>query len=131
MYQNKATLIGFLGKDAEVHTTRNETPFTVLSLATKRSWKDRQTGERQSQTTWHRCIAWGRLGEYAATLPKGAHVQIEGEIRTRDYTQKLGNGRKPAEVKKSITEVRVIAIARLDRSRKPDAATPSDPEAAA
>ena len=125
MYQNRATLIGFLGKDAEVRTTKNETPFTVLSLATKRSWKDRETGERQSQTTWHRCIAWGKLGEYAATLTRGAHVQIEGEIRTRDYTQKLGDGKKPAEVKKSITEVRVISVAKLDRPKK------VDPEAAA
>jgi single-strand DNA-binding protein len=117
MYQNRATLIGFLGKDAEVRITRNETPFTVLSLATKRSWKDRETGERQSHTTWHRCIAWGKLGEYAATLTKGAHVQIEGEIRTREYTQNT-------EGKKSITEVRVASITKLDRPAKgsPDSA---------
>ncbi len=56
MYQNRVTLIGFLGKDAEVRTTQSQTSFTVLSLATKRSWKDRETGERQNQTTWHRCI---------------------------------------------------------------------------
>ena len=78
---NRATLIGFLGKDAEVKTTRNNASFTVLSLATTRNWKDRETGDRQSQTTWHRCIVWGKLGEFAATLTKGAHVQIEGEIR--------------------------------------------------
>ena len=120
MYQNRATLIGFLGKDAEVRNTRNETPYTVLSLATKRSWKDRETGERQSQTTWHRCIVWGKLGEYAATLTKGAHVQIEGEIRTRDYTQKIGTGKQPVEVKKSITEVRAVSITKLDRPSKTD-----------
>ena len=50
MYQNRVTLIGFLGKDAEVKTTRNNASFTVLSLATKRSWKDRDTGERKSET---------------------------------------------------------------------------------
>ena len=116
MYQNRATLIGFLGKDAEVRNTRNETSFTVFSLATKRSWKDRETGERQSQTTWHRCIVWGKLAEYAATLTKGAHVQIEGEIRTREYTRKAGDG------KKSITEVRVFAINRLDRAKKSEQA---------
>lgn len=88
MYQNRATLIGFLGKDAEVKTTRNNASFTVLSLATKRNWKDRESGERKSETTWHRCIVWGKLGEFAATLAKGAHVQLEGEIRTREYTQK-------------------------------------------
>ena len=83
MFTNRATLIGFLGKDAEVRYTRNETPFTVLSLATKRSWKNRETGEYESETTWHRCIVWGARGEFAATLTKGAHVQIEGEIRKK------------------------------------------------
>jgi single-strand DNA-binding protein len=115
MYANRATLIGFLGKDAEVKTTKNQTSFTVLSLATKRSWKNRETGERQSETTWHRCIVWAKLGEYAATLTKGAHVQIEGEIRTREYTQK-GTGKEALDVKKSITELRVTSILKLDRS---------------
>src|ERR1051326_3969646 len=87
MYQNRVALIGFLGKDAEVRTTtNNRTPFTVLSLATKRSWKDRESGDWRSETTWHRCLVWGKLGEFAATLVKGAHVQIEGEIRQREHT---------------------------------------------
>ena len=117
MYANRVSLTGFLGKDAEVKTTRNDASFTVLSLATKRSWKDRATGERQSETTWHRIIAWGRLGEYAANLTKGTHLQIEGEIRTREYVEKNG-GKKSAEAKKSITEIRATAIAKLDRPKK-------------
>ena len=117
MYANRATLIGFLGKDAEVKSTKNENSFTVLSLATKRSWKDRETGDRQSQTTWHRCIVWGKLGDFAATLTKGAHVQIEGEIHSREYTQKA-SGKKAAEITKSIMEVRVKSIVKLDRSQK-------------
>jgi single-strand DNA-binding protein len=117
MYQNRATLIGFLGKDAEMKTTRNNASFTVLSLATKRSWKDRESGDRMSETTWHRCIVWGKLGEFAATLTKGAHVQIEGEIRTREYTKK-GTGKKSEPVKRSITEIRVFTINKLDRPAK-------------
>jgi single-strand DNA-binding protein len=117
MYANRVSLIGFLGKNAETKTTRNNASFTVLSLATKRSWKDRETGERQSQTTWHRIIDWGKLGEYAAGLSKGAHLQIEGEIRTRDYVQKTGD-KKSAEVKKTITEVRATLITKLDRPEK-------------
>src|SRR5882672_2907114 len=109
MYANRVSLTGFLGKDAETKTTRNNASFTVLSLATKRSWKDRETGERQSQTTWHRIIAWGKLGEYAASLTKGTHLQVEGEIRNRDYVQKTG-GRKSDEVKKTITEIRATSI---------------------
>jgi single-strand DNA-binding protein len=120
MYQNRVTLIGFLGKDAEVKTTRNKTSFVILSLATKRSWKDRESGDWTSETTWHRCVVWGRLGQYAATLSKGAHVQIEGEIRTREYSQRSG-GKDPASVTKSITEVRVTSITNLSRSDKAEA----------
>jgi single-strand DNA-binding protein len=127
---NRATLIGFLGKDAEVKTTRNNAPFTVLSLATTRYWKDRETGDRQSQTTWHRCIVWGKLGEFAATLTKGAHVQVEGEIQTREYTQKT-TGKKPVDVKKSITEIRVVSIMNLDRAKKTDGVPAQEPEGAA
>ena len=117
MYQNRATLIGFLGKDAEVKTTRNNATFTVLSLATKRSWKDRESGQYMSDTTWHRCIVWGKLGEFASTLTKGAHVQIEGDIRIREYTPKA-TGKKADVVKKSITEIRVFIINKLDRPAK-------------
>lgn len=129
MYQNRATLIGFLGKDAEVRTTKNnETPYTILSLATKRSWKDRESGERMSETTWHRCVVWGRLSEYAATLTRGAHVQIEGDIRKRDYTEKVG-GKKSAAVKKTVTEVRVTALTKLDRPARL-AESESEPQSA-
>lgn len=117
MYANRASLTGFLGKDAEVRTTNSNKAFTVLSVATKRSWKDRESGEYQSQTTWHRCIVWGKLGDYAATLTKGAHVQIEGEIQTREYSPRT-SGKKSPETRKSITEVRVLSIAKLDRTRK-------------
>ena len=129
MYANRVSLTGFLGKNAETKTTRANASFTVLSLATKRSWKERSTGERQSETTWHRIIVWGKLGEYAAGLAKGAHLQIEGEIRTRDYVQKTG-GKKSAEVKKTITEVRATSISKLDRPKK-DGDAAADPEGAA
>ena len=130
MYANRVSLTGFLGKDAETKTTSNNASFTVLSLATKRSWKDRETGERQSQTTWHRIIAWGKLGEYAANLIKGAHLQIEGEIRTRDFVLKTG-GKNSDEVKKTITEIRATSIAKLDRTKKDGESVPDAEGAAA
>jgi single-strand DNA-binding protein len=114
MYSNRVTLTGFLGQDSQVKTTRNQTSFTVFSLATKRSWKDRESGEWASQTCWHRCVAWGKLSEAAALLTKGAHVLIEGEIRQREYASKADNGTG----KKSITEIRVISIVKLDRAKK-------------
>ena len=113
---NRVTLIGFLGKDADVRCSRsNEKQFTVLSLATNRSWKDPESGEYKTEVSWHRCIAFGRAGEYASTLTKGAQVQIEGEIRTRTYTDPKA---KVAAAQKSITEIRVYRIAKLERPGK-------------
>lgn len=108
---NNVNLIGYLGSDAESRTTRNNSTLTVLSLATKRIWKNRETGDRESRTTWHRCVVFGKTAEYAATLTKGAHLQIVGEIQTRDFVGRDG-------AKKSLTEIRVHRIARLDRVAK-------------
>jgi single-strand DNA-binding protein len=108
---NNVTLIGYLGSDAQSRTTRNNSTLTVLSLATRRTWKNRETGERQSNTTWHRCVAFGRTAEYAVSLAKGAHLQIVGEIQMREYVARDGS-------KKSVTEIRVQRIARLDRVTK-------------
>ena len=83
MYQNRITLIGFLGQDAVTHTANNAS-FTVLSLATKSSYKDKKTGEYNGHTEWHHCIVWGKLAEYAKTLKKGAHLAVEGELRSRE-----------------------------------------------
>jgi hypothetical protein len=65
--------MGFLGSDAESRNTRDGVPLTVLSLATKRSWKDSK-GEWQSQTEWHRVTCFGQLAEFASSLKKGAHL---------------------------------------------------------
>ena len=86
MYQNKAILMGFLGNDAEVRAGKNDQKFTTFSLATKTSYKSKESGEYISHTEWHRCIVFGKFGEFAATLKKGAHVQVEGEIRHTEYT---------------------------------------------
>jgi single-strand DNA-binding protein len=113
MYQNKVTLIGFLGNDAEVRTNDNRS-FTTLSLATKSSYK--KDGQYISHTEWHRCVVFGKLSEFAGTLKKGAHLQVEGELRSREYeTKKVG--KKPAQ-KKTIWEIRVNSILKLDRAEK-------------
>lgn len=112
---NRVTLIGFVGKGAEVKlTSRMQTAYTVFSLATNHSWKDQVSGEYKSEVSWHCCVAFGRAGESAASLLKGAHVQVEGEIRTREYTEKT-SGKKAPAVKRTITEIRVYRIAKLTR----------------
>jgi single-strand DNA-binding protein len=109
MYQNKVTLIGFLGNDAEVRTNDNRS-FTTMSLATKSSYK--KDGTYISQTEWHRCIVFGKLGEFAGTLKKGAHLQVEGELRSREYDSKK-NGQK-----QTVWEIRLSSILKLDRGEK-------------
>jgi single-strand DNA-binding protein len=132
MYQNRQTLIGFLGGNAEQRFTKSgNVPYTVLSLATKTSWKDKQTGAYTSRSEWHRCIAWGRLGEWAASLTKGMHLQIEGELRSREYVERLPVSEKSkttVDVKRRIWEVRVDSILKLDRAERDQHDTQPDTE---
>src|SRR6185437_3294345 len=109
MYQNKVTLIGCLGSDAEVRTN-NDRSLTTLSLATKSSYK--KEGKYIEHTAWHRCVVFGKLGEFAATLKKGAHIQVEGELRSRKYDSKKTNSEQ------TIWEIRVNSILKLDRAAK-------------
>ena len=116
MYQNKVTLIGFLGSDAEVRTNDNRS-FTTLSLATKSSYK--KDGKYISHTEWHRCVVFGKLAEFAGTLKKGTHLQVEGELRSREYDS------KKAGTKQTIWEIRLNSVLKLDRAEK---ANPEEPE---
>lgn len=126
MYQNKVNLIGFLGNDAEVHTA-NDRSFTTFSVATKSSYKDKQSGEYVSHTEWHRCVVFGGLSKFAGTLTKGTHVQVEGELRSREYTPKKATGKsKKAEAKQRVWEIRVSSILKLDRAEKAAADDISD-----
>ena len=107
MYQNRLSLIGFSGKEPEQKTTKNGTAYTVFSLATKISWKN-ENDEWESRTEWHRIVVWSkRLAEFALELPKGAHLQVEGELRSYEY-EKDG-------VKQRVWECRAYRIAKLDR----------------
>ena len=119
MYQNSVDLMGFLGSDAESRNTRDGVPLTVLSLATKRSWKDSKGGW-QSQTEWHRVTCFGQVAEFASSLRKGAHIHITGFLRSREI-DKNGRGKKSgAKAKVRAWEVRAIRIAKLDRSVQED-----------
>lgn len=96
MYENSVHLIGFLGSDVQSRTTRDDVPLTVLSLATKRSWRNNQGGW-DSHTDWHRVTCFGALGQFATTLKKGAHIFSTRYLRSREI-EKIGSGRgKKAE----------------------------------
>jgi single-strand DNA-binding protein len=117
MYKNKAELMGFLGADAEVRTGKNDSNFTTFSLATSTRYKDKESGEYKQLTEWHRCIVFGKLGDFAGTLKKGAHLYIEGEIRHGEYTPK--KAKKPVRT----DSIRVSSILKLGRAEK---AAPED-----
>jgi len=106
MYQNKVTLIGFLGSNPEARTTNPDVSVTTLSLATKSSYK--KNGEYVSHTEWHRCVVFGKLSEFVKTLTKGAHVQVERELRGREYESS----------EQRVWEIRVSSILKLDRAGK-------------
>jgi single-strand DNA-binding protein len=117
MYLNKAILAGFLGKDATVHNGNNGN-FTIIELATKSSYKDKESGEYKSRTEWHNLIVFGGRGEYAAKLKKGDHILVEGELRHTEYESKKTNTKQQSD------SIRVTNIQKLDRSQK----TSSDAE---
>jgi single-strand DNA-binding protein len=115
MYDNTVRLIGFLGKDAEVKTSKNGNEYTILSLATQASWKDKISGEYVNRTEWHRLIAWANLSTFAATLKKGAHLAAEGELRYREF-----NDKKHKKLKNRLAEIHLSKIGKLDRAEKRD-----------
>jgi single-strand DNA-binding protein len=97
---NKVILIGHLGRDPETRRTGNGDAVVSFSLATTESWRDKATGERKDATQWHNVVIWNEgIGKIAEQyLKKGSKVYIEGQLQTREFTDKDGNQRKTTEV---------------------------------
>lgn len=96
---NKVILIGNLGQDPEVRYTPNGSAVATLNLATSDSWKDKNTGQMQERTEWHRVSMFGKLAEIAGEyLRKGSQVYIEGKLQTRKWQDKQGQDRYTTEV---------------------------------
>ena len=116
MYLNRITLIGFVGSDAE-RKAANATNIAIFSLATKTSWRN-DAGSWESRTEWHRCVAFGRLADFAGTLSKGAHVAVEGELRSHECQRELAVGTQKTTIAQRVWEVRVDSVLKLDRAAK-------------
>jgi len=96
---NKVILIGNLGSDPEVRYLPSGGPVATLSIATSESWKDKQTGQTQERTEWHRVVFFNRLAEICGEyLRKGSKVYAEGSIRTRKWQDKNGVDRYTTEI---------------------------------
>ena len=96
---NKVIIVGNLGNDPETRYMPSGTAVTNLSVATSRSWKDKQSGEQKEHTEWHKVAMFDRLAEIAAEyLRKGSQVYIEGRLQTRKWQDKDGNDRWTTEI---------------------------------
>ena len=96
---NKVILIGNLGADPETRYTAGGSAVTNVRLATTDSWRDKQSGEQQERTEWHRVVFWGRLAEIAAEyLRKGSQIYVEGRIQTRKWQGQDGQDRWTTEI---------------------------------
>jgi len=95
---NKAIVLGNLGQDPDVRSTSSGQMVANFSLATNRSWTDRN-GQRQEQTEWHKIVAWAKLAEIIEQyLKKGDQVYIEGRLQTRSWEDKSGEKRYTTEI---------------------------------
>lgn len=96
---NKVIIIGTLGDDPTIRYSQNGMAMASLSIATSETWKDKQTGNQESKTEWHKVVLWKRLAELAGEyLKKGSKVYIEGKLQTRSWQDQSGQ-------KKYITEI--------------------------
>lgn len=96
---NKVILIGNLGADPEVRHTAGGNAVANLSVATSEAWKDKQSGQLQERTEWHRVVAFNRLAEIMGEyLRKGSKVYIEGKLQTRKWQDREGQDRYTTEI---------------------------------
>ena len=96
---NKVIIVGNLGADPDSRAMTSGNAVTNNSVATSESWNDRETGEKQEKTEWHRVVFFNRLAEIAAQyLKKGSQVYVEGKLQTRKWEDKEGNERWTTEV---------------------------------
>lgn len=96
---NKVILVGNLGADPETRYTASGGAITHIRVATSESWRDKQTGENQERTEWHRVVFFSRLAEIAGEyLRKGSQVYIEGSLRTNKWQGQDGQDRYSTEI---------------------------------
>ncbi len=96
---NKVILVGNVGVDPEVRYMPNGNAVSTFSLATSETWKDKQTGDKQERTEWHRVVCFNRLGEIIGEyVRKGSKLYVEGSLRTRKWQDQQGQDRYTTEI---------------------------------
>lgn len=96
---NKVIIVGNLGNDPEIRTMPNGEQVANITVATSESWTDKNTGEKKTQTEWHRIVIYRKLAEIAAQyLHKGSQVYVEGRLKTRKWQDNNGQDRYTTEI---------------------------------
>ena len=96
---NKVIVVGRLGSDPDTRYMPSGSAVTNVSVATSESWKDKETGEKQEKTEWHRVVFFNRLAEIASEyLKKGSQIYVEGRLQTRKWEDKEGNEKWTTEI---------------------------------
>jgi single-strand DNA-binding protein len=125
---NKVILVGNLGKDPETRYSADGAAITNITIATSESWRDKQTGEQQERTEWHRVVFFGKLAEIAGQyLKKGSQVYVEGAIRTRKWTNQEGKDQYTTEIVAS--DMQMLGGKGGSQSQSDDAYRPPAPQA--
>ena len=123
---NKVILIGNLGQDPETRYMPNGNAVATISLATSDAWKDKQTGQQQERTEWHRLVFFNKLGEIAGKyLKKGSKIYIEGSLRTRKWQAQDGSDRYTTEIVVNDLQMLDGKPGSADYSAYPEAGSPA------
>ena len=127
---NKVILIGNLGAKPELKYSSSNVAITNLSVATSESWTDKNTGQKQEKTEWHRVSVFGKLAEIVSNYcDKGSKVYIEGKLQTRKYQDKSGVDRYATEIIVSgfNSVIQMLDSAKKDKVVEQDPVTPIEP----
>ena len=127
---NKAIILGSLGQDPDIRYTASGAAVANISIATNEQWKDKESGEIQERTEWHRVVFFGRLAEIVGEyLHKGSQVYVEGRLQTRKWQDKEGKDRYTTEIVAS--EMQMLGsksdgtTASFDQSQQPQQSAPA------
>ena len=126
---NKVILVGNLGNDPEIKTTNNGNKVANFSLATSETWKDKQSGEKQEKTEWHRVVIFNQnLAEIVEKyVKKGSKVYVEGSLQTRKWTDDDGQEKRITEIVLSAFNGNIILLDGKSASKsEPEKETSND-----
>jgi single-strand DNA-binding protein len=123
---NRVIIVGNLGKDPEIRYTSAGKPIANLAVATSETWKDKNTGEKQERTEWHRVTVFDKLAEIVGQyLKKGSKIYLEGKLQTRKWQDKDGQDRYTTEILGS--EMKMLSAKGEGESRAAPAQAASEP----